>query len=318
MKIVVLDGYTLNPGDLDWSGLQALGDCVIHDRTPAAETVARSQNVEILLTNKTILSREIIEQLPALKYISILATGLNVVDIEAAKACNIMVSNVPAYSTQSVAQMTIAHLLNITSSVGSHSRQVRDGKWSECADFCYWDQALIELDALTFGIVGFGDIGRATARMAQGFGMKVIACTRSVPQSVPDGVEIVDIDTVFATSDVVSLHCPLTDDNLHMVDAVRLSTMKRSAILINTARGPLVDEVALADALSKGVIAASGLDVLEVEPPVSDHPLSTVRNCYITPHIGWATRAARQRLMTTTVANVQSFLDGESQNVVNA
>lgn len=317
MRIVVLDGYTLNPGDLDWVPLEALGPCDIHPRTPPNQVVARAQGAEIVLTNKTILNRETLAQLPALRYIGVLATGYNVVDVAAAKERGIPVTNVPTYGTASVAQMVFAHLLNLTQHVADHAQSVRRGDWTRSEDFCYWRHPLVELAGLTIGIVGFGRIGRETAKIARAFGMKVIfhdVFPMTVP---PEEGTAVDLDTLFRESDVVSLHCPLTDQNRGLVNAARLNLMKPTAFLINTSRGPLVDEPALAEALNTGRIAGAGLDVLCVEPPPADNPLLTAKHCFITPHIAWATRAARQRLLETAVANVRAFLDGRLQNVVN-
>lgn len=317
MKIVVLDGYALNPGDLTWKNLEALAECTIHDRTATEDIIDRAAGARIALTNKTVLSRKMIEQLDDLQYISVLATGYNIVDVEAARDRGIPVSNVPAYSTESVAQMVFAHLLNLTHHVGHHARTVSEDRWCECEDFCYWDTSLIELQGLTMGIIGFGRIGRTTARLAQAFGMKVIACDAVTPSEVPHGCEMVHPDRIFADADVISLHCPLTPETEKLVNAERLAVMKKSAFLINTSRGPLIDEDALADALNSGRIAGAGLDVLCVEPAQKGGALLSARNCHITPHIAWATLAARQRLLDVTVENVRSYLAGRPQNVVN-
>jgi len=317
MRIVVLDGYTLNPGDLSWDALEALGPCEIHDRTPAELVVSRAAEAPIVLTNKTVLCGEVIGQLPELKYVGLLATGYNVVDVEAARRRKIPVCNVPTYGTRSVAQMVFAHVLNFTQQVAYHAGTVARGRWTGSNDFCYWDYPLAELAGMTMGIVGFGRIGRATAELAVAFGMDVLACDAAPPEDVPRGVEIVRLDEVFRRSDVISLHCPLTPRTEKLVDAKRLVMMKSTALLINTSRGPLVDEAALAEALNSGRLAGAGLDVLSVEPPPADHPLFAARNCFVTPHIAWATRAARTRLLATVVENVQAFLDGKPQNVVN-
>lgn len=317
MQIVVLDGYTLNPGDLDWVKLEALGPTVIHDRTPADQIVARAANAEIILTNKTILSRETLDRLPRLRYIGVLATGYNVVDLDAARQRGVPVTNVPTYGTSSVAQMVFAHLLNLTQHVADHSRGVADGRWSQSDDFCYWDTPLVELAGLTMGLVGFGRIGRAVAQIAQAFGMNVLVYDVTAPPEPPEGVRFVSLEDVVRQSDVVSLHCPLTPATQKLINAERLALMKPSAILINTSRGPLVDEPALADALNAGRLAGACLDVLSVEPPPADNPLLTAKNCHITPHIAWATQAARQRLLDTAVANVQAFIDGKPRNVVS-
>jgi len=317
MKIVVLDGYALNPGDLSWDALEALGPCEIHDRTAPGDVLARAREAQIVLTNKTVLSAEIIEQLPELRYIGVLATGYNVVDADAARERGIPVTNVPVYSTRSVAQMVFAHLLNLTHHVGEHSASARGGRWQGCEDFCYWEYPPIELAGMTMGIVGLGRIGRAVAQLALAFGMNVLAFDKYAQDPPPDGVALVDLDDLFRRSDVVSLHCQLTDETEHMVNAERLALMKPSAFLINTSRGPVVDEDALADALNAGRIAAAGLDVLSTEPPSADNPLLKAGNCYLTPHIAWATKAARQRLMETAVQNIRAFLEGRPQNVVN-
>ncbi len=317
MKIVVLDAYTLNPGDLSWEGLESLGTCSVYDRTPAELTVERAKDAEIVLTNKTVLSAQIIEQLEHLRYIGVLATGYNIVDVEAARKRGIPVTNVPAYGTESVVQMVFAHILNLTQHVAHHARTVRDGRWNACPDFCYWDSPLIELQGLTMGIIGMGRIGRAVARVARAFGMYVIAYDVSAPSPIPEGCRMVEMEDVFRLADVVSLHCPMTPQTERLVNKERLALMKPTAFLVNTSRGPLVDEQALADALNNGRIAGAGLDVLSNEPPVADNPLLKAKNCYISPHIAWATRAARERLLRVAVENVAVFLDGRPQNIVN-
>ena len=316
MKIVVLDGYTLNPGDLTWQPLLDLGTCQIYERTPPAETVARAAGAEIVLTNKVILDKEILGQLPDLKYIGILATGINVVDVVAAKERGIVVTNVPAYSTASVVQLTFALLLELTHQVGHHAGSVRGGGWVKSKDFAYWDFPLIELAGLTMGLVGFGAIAQGVARAAQAFGMNVIATRRGDrPAEVP-GVEMVDMETLFRRSDVLSVHCPLTPETKELVNAARLGLMKKSAYVLNTSRGPVIQETDLADALNAGTIAGAGLDVLSTEPPKADNPLLSARNCVITPHIAWASRAARTRLAGVVVANIKAFMEGQPQNVV--
>lgn len=316
MKIVVLDGFTLNPGDLSWDELRALGDCKIYDRTAPHETLARAAEAEILLTNKVVLGREHLARLPKLRYISVLATGTNVVDLAAARERGIPVSNVPAYSTMSVAQATFALLLELTHHTGHHAQAVRQGRWSQCPDFSFHDFPLIELAGRTMGIVGFGSIGRAVAAIAHAFGMNVLAYNPS-PKPAPEWVRFVDLETLFRESDVVSLHCPLTPQTERLVNAARLALMKPTAFLLNTSRGPVVDEPALAAALNEGRLAGAGLDVLSVEPPPPEHPLLRARNCIITPHYAWATGAARRRLMQVSVENVRAFLAGRPQNVVN-
>ncbi len=317
MRIVVLDGYTLNPGDLSWGRLEALGDCSVYDRTALEDIVERAGDAEIVLTNKTVLSADVIRHLMRLRYIGVLATGYNVVDVEAANERGIPVTNVPSYGTTSVAQMVFAHLLNLTQHVAHHARTVRDGRWAACPDFCYWDMPLLELAGLTLGIVGFGRIGRAVAGLAQAFGMKVIVHDVIVPAEMPEGCRMVELEEVFREADVLSLHCPLTPRTGKLVNAERLALMKPTAFLINTSRGPLIDEPALADALNAGRLAGAGLDVLSTEPPAADNPLLTAKNCYITPHIAWATRSARQRLLSIAIDNVAAFIAGRPQNVVN-
>ena len=315
MKIVVLDGYCLNPGDLDWSGFEPVGTITVYDRTPSALTVERSKDADALLTNKTVLNADNMSQMPNLKYIGVLATGYNVVDLEYAASRGIVVTNIPAYSTASVAQMVLAHILNITNSVEHHSQLVRGGAWSGSIDFCFWDRPQIELAGKTIGLVGLGNTGMATARIALAFGMKVIAVTSK--KQLPDGIKSVSYSELWQQSDIVSLHCPLCADTRNLVNANTIAQMKASAILINTGRGPLIDEQALADALNSGRIAAAAVDVLSTEPPAADNPLLTARNCYITPHIAWATREARQRLMSIAASNLKAFAEGKPVNVVN-
>lgn len=317
MKIVVIDGYTLNPGDLTWDDLRALGKCEIHERSTDAELLSRSLEAEILLTNKMEVRARHMERLPKLRYIGVTATGYNIVDVAAARERNIVVTNVPAYGTASVAQMTFALLLELCHRTGHHAQTVRDGRWASSPDFCYWDFPLVELDGLTMGIIGLGRIGHAVARLAQAFGMKVIAAGRSKPADLPAEIAWADLETLLRTSDVVSLHCPLTPETKHMINAERLKLMKPTAFLLNTSRGPLIDEAALAAALHAGQIAGAGLDVLSVEPPPADHPLYAAPNCFITPHISWATRAARSRLMRVAVENVRAFIADKPQNVVS-
>lgn len=316
MKIVVLDGYAANPGDLSWNGLEKLGDVTVYDRTSPEELMERAQNAEVLLTNKVVLNADTLKALPKLKYVGVLATGYNVVDINAAHDLGIVVTNIPAYSTDSVAQMVFAHLLNITQRVGHYAEENRKGCWAANPDFCYWDTPLMELAGKTIGIVGLGHTGSATARIALAFGMKVKAFTSKDASRLPAGIEKASIDDIFVISDVVSLHCPLTDTTKEIVNAARLKQMKPSAILINTGRGPLVNEQDLADALNSGEICAAGVDVLSTEPPKSDNPLLTAKNCFITPHIAWATKEARTRLMDIAVDNVRAFISGKPVNEV--
>ena len=317
MKIVVLDGYAANPGDLSWSEVEAMGVCVVYDRTSPAELMERAKDAEVLLTNKTVLDAAAIHALPALRYIGVLATGYNIVDIDAARQRGIVVTNIPAYSTDSVAQMVFAHLLNISLRVEHHAEAVRQGRWAACKDFCFWDTPLVELSGKTMGIVGLGHTGMRTARIAQAFGMKVEAWTsKSALQLPPDIRKAESLEQLFAQADVLSLHCPLTKDTQGLVNARRLSLMKPTAILVNTSRGPVVDEQALADALNAGRIYAAGLDVLSSEPPRADNPLLRARNCFITPHIAWASTEARQRLMRIAVDNLHAWLDGKPVNNV--
>ena len=317
MKIVVLDGYTLNPGDLSWEQFKTLGDFQSHDRTPPELTVERARDAEVVITNKTDLDRAVIGALPRLRYIGVLATGYNVVDIEAARERRIPVCNVPEYSTANVAQAAFALLLELTNRTGHHAQTVREGRWTSAVDFCYWDFPLAELNGLTLGIVGYGRIGRAVARVGRAFGMKVLASVRRVPQNEGDETRFVDLDTLFRASDVVTLHCPLTPETKEFINAARLARMKPTAFLINTARGGLVNEADLADALNHGRLAGAGLDVLSVEPPPASNPLLQAKNCIITPHIAWATRNARARLMDIAAENVRVWLCGQPQNVVN-
>lgn len=316
MKITILDGYGMNPGDMSWAPLEELGDLTVYDRTAPEQVLERAAGSEALLTNKTVLTAETLRALPQLKYVGVLATGYNVVDIDAARELGIVVTNIPAYSTDSVVQMVFAHLLAITNRVEHYTAENRRGRWSTNPDFCYWDTPLHELSGKTFGIVGLGNIGMAVSRVARAFGMKVKAYTSKRIEELPDGVSKAGLDELFETSDVVSLHCPLTDSTRHLVNADRLAKMKPSAILINTGRGPLVDEKALAEALDSGRIHAAGLDVLSSEPPAADNPLLTARNCFITPHLGWATKEARERLLRIAADNLRGFITGDVRNNV--
>ena len=317
MNIVILDAYTANPGDLSWSPLEAVGRCQIYDRTPLADTVERAREAEIVITNKAVLDREILSALPKLRYIGVTATGYNVVDTAAAAEHGIVVTNVPGYSTPAVAQAVIAMLLELTNHTAGHAESVRAGGWTACPDFCFWRHPIIELKGRTLGLIGFGDIGSAVARIAAAFGMTVIAARRSWKTPPPEGVTPASVDEVFEQGDVISLHCPLTDDTRHIINAANLARMKSTAFLINTARGPLVDEPALAAALNGGRIAAAALDVLSSEPPPATNPLLTAKNCLITPHLAWASRESRARLIEAAAANLRAFLDGEPVNVVN-
>lgn len=311
MKICILDGYSLNPGDLDWSPVERLGDVTLFDRTPADKIVERAADADIVLTNKVPFSADTLRQLPRLRFICVLATGYNIIDTEAAARQGVVVANIPAYSTMSVSQMAFAHILNITNHVASYAREVADGKWTNCPDFCFWDSALTELAGKTMGIVGLGNTGMATARIAVAMGMKVVALTSKSADTLPEGITPAPLDDVLATADIVSLHCPLTSSTRHLINAEAIGKMKPSAILINTGRGPLVDEQAVADALNGGRLAAFGADVLSQEPPRGDNPLLSARNCFLTPHIAWATLEARTRLMSTATENVRQFIAGE-------
>ena len=315
-KAVILDGHALNPGDLSWEPFRALvPDLTVHDRTPPALVLERCEGADIVIVNKTVLDAATINALPRLRYIGVLATGYNVVDIAAAHARGIVVTNVPAYSTPSVAQQVFAFLLSFTNEVDLHAAGVRDGRWTRSADFCYWDASLTELDGLVLGVVGYGRIGRRVAQIARAFGMQVLASTRT-PRSGEEDVTFVPLDDLFRRSDVITLHCPLTAETEHLVDARRLALAKPTAILINTGRGPLVDEQALADALNAGRLRGAGLDVLSTEPPRADNPLLSARNCRITPQVSWATSAARIRLMDVATGNVAAFLSGVPKNLV--
>ena len=316
MKIVVLDGFTANPGDLPWTELEQMGELTVYERTKPDETVERAKEADIVLTNKVIIGRKEMEQLPRLKYIGVLATGYNVVDIPTARQRGIVVTNVPAYSTESVNQMVFAHLLTITNRTEHYAQENRNGRWSSSPDFCYWDTQLTELAGKTFGIVGLGNIGQHVAQTALAFGMKVNALTSKAADALPAGIAKASLEELLADSDVVSLHCPLTDDTHHFINKVTLKMMKTSAILINTGRGPLVDDQAVADALHEGRLAAFCADVLTQEPPRSDNPLLGEPNAFITPHIAWATKEARTRLLQTAIANVRAFISGKPQNTV--
>lgn len=314
MKIVVLDGYTLNPGDFTWESLESLGTLDVYDRTSPDQTLSRVQSADALLTNKVVLSAEILDKLPDLKYIGVTATGFNIVDIEAAKRRGIRVTNVPAYSTNSVAQLVFAFILEHCHHVGMHSDAVRSGRWSQSKDFAFWDRPLIELDGLCLGIIGFGNIGRQVAKIGQAFGMNVIVHTRS-KSDTPD-VEFGSLDDVLRQADFLTLHCPLTDQTKGLINAHSIELMKRSAFLINTGRGPLVEDSDLARALNEGRLAGAGLDVLSVEPPPEGNPLLSADNAFITPHIAWATKSARGRLFDMAVSNFAAWMNGRSQNVV--
>jgi glycerate dehydrogenase len=317
MKMIILDGHVLNPGDLSWSGFEQFGELTVYPRTPPHETVARTQNADAVLTNKVIFSEEILSQLPNLKYIGIFATGYNTVDISAARKRNIVVTNIPSYSTESAAQLTWAHLLNLTFRLCDHNISVTQGDWLRCPDFCYWINPLTELAGLTFGTIGYGNIGQRVAQIAQTFKMNVLAYTPRSVSRRPDGaVQFVDLETLLKRSDVISLHCPLTTENKEIINTKTIALMKPEVILLNISRGLLFDEQAVADALNSGRIAGAGLDVLSDEPPSLSNPLLTAKNCFITPHIAWATLAARKRLLKTAVENFRAFVNGSPQNDV--
>lgn len=314
--IVILDGYTANPGDLSWGALEEMGQLKVYDRTRPEETVERAKDAEVVLTNKVCLRRAEIEQLPKLKYIGVLATGYNVVDIDAAHEHGITVTNVPAYSTESVAQMVFSHLLTVTNHTEHYASLNRDGRWASNTDFCYWDTELTELAGKTFGIVGLGNIGRRVAAIAQAFGMKVAAYTSKRTEDLPSGITKLSIDELLQSSDVVSLHCPLTPDTQHLINSRTLQLMKPSAVLINTGRGPLINDQDVADALKANRLRAYCADVLSNEPPKADNPLLSCSNAFITPHIAWATKEARTRLVSIAINNVQAFLSGHPINMV--
>ena len=317
VELVVLDGYTLNPGDLHWKPLELIGDCTVYDRSTPQQVIERIGHREIALTNKAIISRETFEACPNLKYVGVLATGYNVVDIDAAREHGVVVTNAPGYSTAAVAQMVFAHLLNFAQHVGEHAASVSEGRWSQNPDFCYWVSTLVELDGLTMGLVGYGKIAQAVSRIAQAFGMKVLCYKPNRPEQEQQSVTFVDKETLFRESDVVSLHCPLNEATHHLINEETLSFMKRSAILINTGRGDLVDEPALVQALQDKRIAGAGLDVTSCEPIPEDHPFLKLENCYITPHIAWATLKSRTRLLEIVADNLRSFLSGKIVNAVS-
>lgn len=315
MKIVVLDGFTMNPGDLSWNELEKLGSLSVYDRTSADQVVERSADAEAVLTNKTVLDASTLRSLPKLKYVGVLATGYNVVDINTAKELGIVVTNIPAYSTESVAQMVFAHILNITHRVGRYADEAHSGVWSRNPDFSYTNSPLMELAGKKIGIIGFGNTGSATARIALAFGMEVLVYTSKPQSALPHGmIKVASIDEIFSKSDIVSLHCSLNNETSEIVNSRHLALMKETSILINTGRGGLVNENDLADALKSGRIKAAGIDVMVNEPPMENNPLLGIENCFITPHIAWATYEARTRLMNQTVKNLESFIEG---NVIN-
>lgn len=317
MKIVVLDGYGVNPGDLSWEKLEELGELTVYERTAPEEVLTRTEEAEIVLTNKVVLSADVLCKLPKLKYIGVLATGYNVVDTEAARAQGVAVTNIPAYSTDSVVQMTFAHILNITNRVAHYARENREGKWARSKDFCYWDTPLLELSGLTLGVVGLGNIGMKVARVARTLGMEVYAATSKSSSSLPEGIQKTTFKGLLGVCDILTLHCPLTPDTRELVNAKTLGMMKRGAVVINTGRGPLVNEDDVAEALRSGQLAAYGADVMCQEPPREDNPLLAEPNAFITPHVAWATIDARRRLMKIAADNIKAFVEGKPVNVVD-
>ena len=317
MKIVNLEGYTTNPGDLSWEQFEKYGDFTVYDRTKPDEIIERAKDADILFINKCIITADMLDKMPKLKYVGLESTGFNVIDCKAARERGITVSNIPAYSTNAVAQLVFAFILQITNKVSLHSEAVYNNEWCECPDFCFWKGSLTELDGKTIGIIGYGSIGQRVSRIAEAFGMNVLVFT---PHPKPDefkNVTFTDFETLLKNSDVVTCHCPLTPDTTELINADALSKMKKSAILINTSRGPVVDDKALADALNNDEIQAAGVDVLKVEPPSKDNPLLKAKNCFITPHIAWAGFETRARLQRILEENLKAFLDGHPQNVVN-
>lgn len=317
MKIVILDGYSVNPGDLSWSGLESLGEVVVYDRTSPAEVMERVKDAEVVLTNKVVLTADMMKQLPKLKYIGVLATGYNVIDVKAAAECGVVVTNVPAYSTFSVVQMTFAQILNMTNRVAHYAKANREGKWSNNADFCYWDTPLKELAGKTLGVIGLGNIGYKVACVARDFGMDVFAYTSKNSADLPSGIQKTTLEGLLGISDILTLHCPLTDNTREMINKETIKKMKKGAIVINTGRGPLVNEDDVAEALMSGQLGGYGADVMCQEPPQKDNKLFSAPNAYITPHIAWATFEARTRLVNIAVSNVKAFAEGSPVNVVN-
>lgn len=316
MNIVVLDGYTANPNDLSWEPLEAFGKLTIYDRTSADELIKRAQDADIILTNKCRLKEEELKQLPKLKYIGVLATGYNNIDTEYAHKHEIVVSNIPSYSTESVVQMTFAHIFNITNQISHYASEVRAGQWSQNPDFCYWNTPLQELAGRTLGIIGLGNIGMRVAQVAHCLGMDIFALTSKEKDQLPTGVQKTTLEGLLGVADILTLHCPLSPDTYHLINEERLAMMREGAILINTSRGALVDEKAVANALESGRLQAYGADVMSKEPPLADNPLLRQAHAHLTPHIAWATLEARQRLIKTGIENVKAFVEGQPQNVV--
>ena len=317
MKIVMLDAYTTNPGDLSWDSFRDFGDITIYDRTPADKTVERCSGADIVITNKTPITKEIIDQLPDLKFIALMSTGYNIVDYVYLKEKGIPVSNIPSYSTDAVSQLVLAFILELAMNVGLHSGCVKSGEWSACEDFCFWKSPLTELTGKTLGIFGLGKIGRAVAEKAKAFGMNIVAYTHRIHGDEPEYVKLVSLDEMLEMSDVVSMHCPLTPETEGIVNEEFIGKMKDGAYFINTSRGTVVNEKALADALNSGKLGGAGLDVLSTEPPAADNPLLGAKNCFITPHIAWAAFETRKRLVGILENNIKAFLDGKPQNVIN-
>lgn len=318
MKITILDGYAACPGDISWDAMKALGDFTLYDRCKPEEVIERAKDSEIILTNKVVFTKEVIDQLPKLKYIGVLATGFNIIDTKYAREKGITVTNIPAYSTDSVAQMVFAHILNITNDIAHYAEENRNGRWTNSLDFCYMDGTLHEIASMSIGIYGLGSIGKKVAEVANAFGMKVYACSSKEQSQLPDYVTKLPLDEMLATADIVTLHCPLTDQTKEMINAETLKKMKKGAILVNTGRGPLVNEQDVADALKADQLGAFCADVLTVEPARADNPLLSAPRCYLTPHVAWATYEARVRLMNIAVNNVAEFINGNPVNVVNA
>lgn len=317
MKIVVMDGKGVNPGDMSWKQIQQFGELIVYERTASEEIIDHVGDAEIVLTNKTVFDEDTIAKLKNVKYIGVLATGYNVVDLKAASKRGIVVTNIPAYSTDSVAQMTFAHILNVTNHVDHYALASRDGEWSRCPDFCYWDKPLVELAGKTIGIIGLGNIGMKVANIALNFGMNVIAYTSKEPKEIPNGINKASIDNILSDSYIISLHCPLTEQTRELINKDSIAKMKRSVIVVNTGRGPLVNEEDVANALHNGLIGAYCADVMCSEPPSADNPLFVEQNAYITPHVAWASKEARIRLMDIAEKNIHSFLSGKPINVVN-
>lgn len=317
MKIVMLDAYTTNPGDLSWDNFSVLGDLEVYDRTPSDKVIERAKDADIIITNKTPVTREIIDCLPNLKFIALMSTGYNIVDYVYLKEKGIPVSNIPSYSTDAVAQLVMSFILELSMNVGLHSESVKSGEWSECADFCYWKTPLTELSGKTLGIFGLGKIGRAVAERAKAFGMDIVAYVPRIHGDEPDYIKLLPLKEMLNVSDIVSMHCPLTPETEGIVNEDFIAEMKDGAYFINTSRGTVVNENALADALNSGKLGGAGLDVLSTEPPMKDNPLLSAKNCFVTPHIAWASFETRKRLVGILYDNIRAFIDGKPQNVIN-